>query len=548
MKRLPWVMIAFLSILLLAISLRFFDLGIVPPGVNRDEAAIGYNAYSLLLTGKDEYGRFLPISFQSFGDWKLPVYIYETVLSVKLFGLNTIAVRLPSVLAGVVSVILAYFLVKEFFGKTHLALITMLLMAISPWSLHLSRAAYEANVAVCLVMTGVFILLKGIKKSNSLIILAALLLALTFGTYASNYVFTSLLAVGLFFLYRKELLKNRYGIFAIALFIMISGFLWFQTSSANTVKLSGISIFGDPSVVHASIEIPRNEHSNPQGIIPKLLHNRVIYGTEKFAQNYLNAFSPEFLFIRGGTNHSHNIMNFGNMYLVEALFFFLGIAFLLGQKKSKSHYLVLWWLLISPLAASLTKDAPHTVRMFAIFPLPSLLSAFGIMWFINSFKHRLLRLGVIVVVVILFCINIAIYFDSYYIHFPYKESQNWGILYEKLNTNLAQPEFKDKKVIMTGVEQSPYIYLLFYSKYDPRLYQEQAVRYPMTSEGFVHVKQYDRFTFRDIDWGQDINIPNTLLVTKTEDVPQDIRQRYKTTDILLPSNDPWFTIVQTTKD
>jgi len=38
----------------------------VPPGFNADEAAFGYNAYSLLKTGRDEYGTLLPLSIKSF--------------------------------------------------------------------------------------------------------------------------------------------------------------------------------------------------------------------------------------------------------------------------------------------------------------------------------------------------------------------------------------------------------------------------------------------------------------------------------------------------
>lgn len=542
MKKLQWNTLFFFSIIILACSLRLFQLDQVPPGVNRDEAALGYNAYSLLMTGKDEYGRFFPLSFQSFGDWKLPVYIYESAISVKLLGLNTFAVRLPSVIAGVISVILSFFLVKELFGKTSFALLTMFLFAISPWSLHLSRVASEANTAVCIVLAGVLLFLKGIKKNNWLILLAAMLFALSFGTYASNYIFTPLLVLGLVFLYRKKIIKNRFGIMALIVFIVLSGFLCFQTTSANTVKLSGTSIFGDPSIVNAKIETPRNEHDS-QGALTKVMHNRVSYGIERFVQNYLNAFSPDFLFSKGGGNHAHNIANFGNMYLVEAFFFFLGIAFFLSKKKTKAHYFVLWWLFIAPIAASLTKDAPHTVRMFAIFPIPAILVASGIMWFLASIPRRI-TYGVIGLLGVLFVANISVYFDRYYVHFPHNESNHWSIAYDKLASELNNEILKDKKVVMTGVEESAYIYLLFYSSYNPHRYQKEAIRYPMTSEGFEHVKGFGRFTFRAIDWGKDLGLANTILIDKTKAVPPSVRQQYKTTDILLPSGEPWFTIIQ----
>src|SRR3990167_8742234 len=76
----------FIAILVLAGFLRMYRLGDIPNGLYQDETAIGYNAYSILQTGKDEYGKTFPLYFQSFGDWKLPVYIYVTVPSVAFFG------------------------------------------------------------------------------------------------------------------------------------------------------------------------------------------------------------------------------------------------------------------------------------------------------------------------------------------------------------------------------------------------------------------------------------------------------------------------------
>jgi len=533
--------IAFIFIILIAISLRFFDLGSIPPGVNRDEAALGYNAYSLLETGKDEYGRSFPISFESFGDWKLPVYIYESIVPIKIFGLNPFSVRLPSALAGLISVVMVYFLVKELFSKKSLALLAMFLAAVSPWSLHLSRVASEANMADCFLIGGVLALLKARKKHTWLILVSAFLLSLTFGTYASSYVFVPLFALALLFIYGKKFITNRFGIIAMLIFISLGGFFWYQTTSANNVKISGIGIFGDPSIVNAKIETPRNEHQNPQDIFAKLFHNRVAFGIERFAQNYLNAFSPEFLFISGGGNHAHNISDFGNMYLVEAPFFFLGLAFLIFSPKRKEKYLILLWLLIAPIAPSITKDAPHTVRMFFVFPVNIILVALGIMWAVNIFKNKI-RYIIIGIIILLYIGNIAIYLDRYYTHFPYNETQNWGLLYEKINSVISSPGNKNKKVIMSGVEESPYIYLLFYSSYDPALYQKTAKRYPQTDEGFVHVGSFRRFEFRDIDWGKDSQKPNTILIDKAENTPVDILNNPANTKITLSSGEPYFVI------
>ena len=75
-------------IFFLGFLVRIWQIDKTPPGLNRDEASIGYTAYSLLKTGKDEYGKTWPLSFKSFGDWKLPLYIYGDILPISFLDLH----------------------------------------------------------------------------------------------------------------------------------------------------------------------------------------------------------------------------------------------------------------------------------------------------------------------------------------------------------------------------------------------------------------------------------------------------------------------------
>src|SRR5687768_12237216 len=87
-------------IMIVAAILRLWKLGSIPPGLTPDEASLGYNAYSILKTGRDEYGQLFPTVFKSFGDYKPGLYTYAVIPFVALFGLNEWTVRLPSALAG----------------------------------------------------------------------------------------------------------------------------------------------------------------------------------------------------------------------------------------------------------------------------------------------------------------------------------------------------------------------------------------------------------------------------------------------------------------
>src|SRR5579864_5348125 len=99
--------ILLILIVIVAAFLRFYQLGTNPPSLTWDEVSWGYNAYSLGIDGRDEFGRFLPLNYlESFGDFKPPVYAYLDSIPIKVFGLNEFATRFPSAFLGTLTVLL----------------------------------------------------------------------------------------------------------------------------------------------------------------------------------------------------------------------------------------------------------------------------------------------------------------------------------------------------------------------------------------------------------------------------------------------------------
>lgn len=536
-------------IVFLAAGLRLYRITDIPPGVNRDEASIGFTAYSLLKTGRDEYGKWFPLSFQSLGDWKLPMYIYETAPFVAVFGMSELAVRLPSAIAGIATVFLTYFLILELTAHTKtkresLALLGAFILSIAPWHIHMSRVESESNTAVFFVTLGLLAFLKSLRGKTNYLIPAAVLFALTYFTYAGNHIFTTLFVSGIVYLYHKEVRavptwKSAAVVFGILFTIIVSQTLL----GADRTKISGISIFGDPNVVYSQIEVPRDQHANSNDIFSKLIHNRVTFAATSVWKNYINAYSAPFLFISGAGNHAHNIQGFGNMYPIEAVFLFLGVVTLVCFRAYPAAKLMLVWLIIAPVAASITKDAPHTNRMFAVFPALTIVVALGIYALYENFKKEKFRYIFIAFVSLIYLGSFLIYVDRYYVHFPRYEAQYWGYGYKQLASVIEQPENANKKIIMSHPEYSPYIYLLFYTRYDPAAYQKEAVRYPPTSDAFIDVKNYNRFEFRAIDWQTDVALHNTLLVDLPQDIPGALKQTPNFRSILLPNGSPFLGIV-----
>lgn len=565
-------------IVLVAAALRLYRLSDVPPGVNRDEASVGVTAYSLMTTGRDEYGRFLPLSFESFGDWKLPLYIYAAIPFVKIFGLSELAVRLPSALAGIASVAALYYLVLELFQAPsikhqilnkhqassikrikfwnleigawnlpeQIALLSAFVLAIMPWHIHISRVESEAIVALLFTILGSLTFLRSLKeKSLKKLTISSIFFAATYWTYHGNHVSTSLLILGLAGLYWQHIVKIPRWWIAVATGVVLTLIILSVTVSADHTKIGGISIFGDPTVVHNQIELPRLAHDNPNALTARLAHNRLTYTITTVLQNYLKSYGPDFLFIRGGGNKAHNIQGFGNLHPIDALLLLLGISTLIVTAKHKHSKFILLWIAIGGIAAAITKDAPHSNRMLAVVPSLAIAIAAGIHMLFVTIAARAKKIFV-AVLSLGYLISMAMYLDMYMTHFPKNEAANWGYAYKKLTPVLFTPEHASKNVVMTYPQTSPYIFLLFYNGYSPARYQKEATRYPISNDGFTDVSGFGRFSFRGIDWNKDPALPNTLLVARKDEVPGDIAPNI-ISEITLPDNTVQFVVIDTDK-
>lgn len=507
--------IALFIIVLSAVLIRFYHVADVPPGLNRDEAAIGYTAYSILKTGRDEHGVFLPLSLKSFGDWKLPGYIYAAIPSVAVLGLSETSVRMPSVVFGVSTVLLSYLIAQQLFNNKSISLVSALLLAFSPWHLFFSRVTSEANMAVFLTSLGFYFILLG-RKKQELFIPGMFFLAMPLMTYHGNHVFTPLLFIGIIAIIRKQLVSKT-GFVAVGIFLIIAAYTYSHTlSGADTTKLSGLFIGNDVSLVHENIDQNRVIFQNP--FWGKLFNNKAIFLTEKIAHNYVRAFSPEFLFIQGGANEQHNIPDFGNVYLIEAPFILLGLYFLFA-KKEKASRLLLWWLLIAPLGASLTKDAPHSARTFAIYPALTFCAAFGAVSIVNQLRYIRCRQMIIVVLAGLYVFSVSLFFSRYFVTFPYKRFDSWGNAYQEMSAKLAVAKNNYDAVTISKPELSPYIYYLFYERIDPRRAQSEIRRFTPTDEGFEHVSFFDGIQSQKINWTDELLIPNRLYIDWADGMP-----------------------------
>lgn len=510
----------FLIFLTITVFFRFWQLDQIPPGLNRDEVSIGYTAYSILKTGKDEYGRLLPLSIKSFGDWKLPMSVYLTIPFTATFGLNNWSTRLLFAFAGIATLFLFYLLVKEIFvnhkKSNPYALVSLACLAVLPWHLHFSRYGHEGTIGLFFLTGSVLFLLKGLKKPWFLL-MAALFGGLTLYSYYTYFIFTPIFFLGLIFLYLPKLKKHKnLALISLFLFLFLVGIIIKTTLPGTRVK-SSISYLNDPTTIHSLIEIPRAKLGH--SLLARAIYNRPVVFSRLFLTKYCSTFLPNFLIIKGGAHPLHNFPGLANIFWFEYPFFLLGLFFLL-KKRNKQSLLIFWWLLIAPLGSSLTKDAPNSGRVSPmIIPLVITISI-GLVeayFFLKSQRQKIVFLTLMTVILGL---SLFSFFQHYFINFPYLRAQYWGGGYQKLVNFLNLPENKGKKVIMQRPNYSPYTYFLFYSSYNPEAYQQEATRYPVTEDGFYHVKAFSRYQFRDFELENELN-QDQIIVIWAETIDQE---------------------------
>ena len=283
------------------------------PALNADEAAIGYNAYSLIETNMDEHGNPWPIHFQSFNDYKPGLYFYLVLPFVKFIGLNAWAVRIPGALFGVATVLLIYFLINKLFTQKNIGLIAAFFLAISPWHVHFSRGGWEVNVATAFIVLATLLFIKGTRDGKHLIF-SAVAFAAALYTYHSARIIVPLLGIGLTAIYWQDLkTKLKYifiaGIAGLLILMPLANDL---RKSEISSRATGVGIFSDLGTL-ARINEQRGEHAYLNNIYGRLLHNKGVNYALAFFENWTEHFHGEFLFLTGDVIERNRVPETGQM-------------------------------------------------------------------------------------------------------------------------------------------------------------------------------------------------------------------------------------------
>lgn len=467
-----------------------------PPSISWDEASIGYNAYSILKTGKDEHGKFMPVdTFAAFGDYKPPVPIYLTVPFIALFGMSELSVRLPSVVAGALSVWVVYLLVLELFAKSKqkvlLAFVTAGLLAISPWHIMLSRAGFEANIALLWILLGAWLVRKAAGNPTLLYICWIPFVAGIYTFNSARYA-GPLIALGVAFSVYKQLLTHKRQLaFGIVIsFVLLLPILPHLVSKESRLRFNEVSIFTDLRTV---LTANARQAQDGSGKVSMVVHNRRIGYLREYLIHFFDHFEPRFLFVHGDGNPKFSIQDTGQLLVIGAPFLIYGILAIFSEFPAVG-WLLVWWLIVSIAPAAVARETPHALRVENALPVWLIFTSFGIVSWIRSLATQKNKLYIFIAVCGLFILNFSYFWHTLMAHYPKEYSGEWQYGYKNAILLAQKLRSEYDTVVLTESIGRPYIYALFYGKIDPTEFWKTKDA-SFDAAGFYNVYGFNTYRF-----------------------------------------------------
>lgn len=485
-----------LIILALGIFLRIYRLNDIPPGLNPDEASIGYNAYSLLETGQDRYGQTLPLAFRSLGTYLLPMYTYLTIVPVAIFGPTIFSVHFISALSSILVVFLTALIAFEIKKITFLnKLLIVLLISISPWAVYFGRGAHEISLSLALFILSIFLFIKSISNPK-LISITLLVAGLSGYAYYTERYLSLIFFPLLVWIFKDKFIRHKKYLLIGVFLLIISQLpqLTLIQSEAFARRIEQVNYWNDKAF-----------NGNGGG--------KLLYVLREFSSHYLEYFSPRSLFFDPDPQQARSTPDLSVFYVWMIVPLWFGIKFLLknernllsyGNKSDPIFKILLSLLVIAPLPAALTRDPFYSLRILSLLWVLTIIVSFGSSYLLELIPKKPIRIILIVVVT---TISLTSLYNSYFVLLKYEREGNFGYQYRELADKLR--EYPDIKIVVDSSRiAAAHIWIPFYGKLGPNRYQSQVSseiknNYYNNTDLDTETK-IDNLEIRPIFWEKDI--------------------------------------------
>ncbi|KKQ49152.1 MAG: hypothetical protein US67_C0018G0009 [Candidatus Woesebacteria bacterium GW2011_GWD1_38_10] len=511
-------------IILLSIFLRLWKITEVPVSLFGDELDVGYQAYSILKTGRDYNGNFMPLHFHSQAEWRTPLYLYSAVPTVAIFGISPLGVRLPAAFFGILGVWAMYLMVSEMvngqwsmirnkknnliINNQSLPIVASFLLAISPWHIQYSRAAFEVTELLAFLLFGIYFFFRSLKDNGKYLWLSVIFFVLTPWVYSSAKLFTPLFMLFILMIFWKEILSlRRKEIVKAVLMGLVLGvpLIYSTIFGGGSQRFGYISVFTDPTM-EGDVGFARLNDASVEGvdrtivqkISSRVVHNKYTFWGNKVADNYFSAFSTNFLFNMGDLNRRHNIEGMGEFYKADAIPLLLGIIlFFAFYKNTKAKLFLLLWILLGVFPSSITRDGGnHATRLILILPPLIFLISYGIFA-----GYEVLPKSYRKILFTAYCLLLStcfyLYSHNYWIHNPWYSERWWHAGFKETVQYLKSNESKFDKIIFSNANEPPLIFFAGWYHYPPDQWQkgfEEA-----NIDGFSPLQKMDKYYFGQME-------------------------------------------------
>ena len=513
----------FVIVILIGAFLRLAWLGKYPSGFFRDEAALGYNAFSIWEIGRDEFGMRLPIVFRSFEVFFLPAYVYLSVPIIGVLGLSEFSTRLLSSCSGIGGLILTYFIAKEIWNEK-VALWSTFILAISPWHIFYSRGTFEGNLALTFFTAGFFFWLKFIKHwKGKQFFFSTLFFALSMYSYQAERMVVPLFAIIAVGFFWRKLWKLRGKLFlpATIIFIFCIPLLSLTLRPGGYHRVAGVSVF--------------SQNSKPSGWIEKreedvFINNNLYLRSRQLVALYSSYFSPRNLFIKGDANRQRSVDNFSVFYpwLFPFLIYGLWHAW---KKRDLNKKLLLVWMFLAPLPSALTGDPFHTYRSLLLYLPITLFMGFGISEVLMFLKKTKISKSMSLyylesaMIIIICIVSLSQFSFNYLVLNSATRARDWDYGYKQI-VEFVGKQTGCEKIVVDDLWTESYIQFLFFNKTQPEIYYKEVVKLANVGEFYYNSGEkirpisYGNFEFRKVDWPSERGDKGTIFVMYRDALPE----------------------------
>ncbi len=556
----PLFWISFTVIIFFALFIRLYKLGDVPVSLYWDEMAMYVDVKSVIQTGQDMFGRpWYQLIYPSYGDFKLPVYIWTAILSAKVFGLSEWSLRLPSVLAGIGTIIVVGLLARlefsslfvtderkssskrfAFSASELLQLLTMSAVAFAPWSIMFSRTAFEGHLGQFLFAVSVWSILASRKNAK------LLLLAPVFGALATYAYFSVRFVWVVVFLFSTLLVHFRVKKMSMSewkkLFLLIGApfLLYFLLlipmlrsplyKDANRFRLGTDSVLNKDYVLQSNIYREMGGNSR----LDRVLFNSKFLMLEELFKNYGANTSPNFMFVTGDPNLRHGTGQHGLFLLIFLPFFFYGVVSVFQRKKLLGVFLIVWWL-VALLPASVPLNVPHALRSLnALVPL-SLFIGLGMTMSIlhwREFVTQITRpktqskfffIGGLTVLFVIIIFSVVQFLYFYFTVYPKLSAKDWQDGYKQVAQAIYAERLNNESILIVPFDDRFYLWLMGYGPYTAKdFHQWQSEKYQFFKFGS------EAITYENVDDQTILNKHAPVLVAGKVDQVRTQLEKMKT--------------------